>query len=552
MKSRTSYFDFAVLKKNITRFAPVWGLYSVGLLLAFLVFNDGSVSAVRTDYMASMAGSMAIYNFGYAFVVAQMLWGDLYNSRMCNALHALPLRREGWFLTGAVSGILFCLVPNTVFALVMLPICGEVWPVALFWLLATMLQYLCFFGIATLSAFLVGNRLGMGIVYFLINFLSWIFYSLLSQLYLPNMYGIVLREEHFMVFAPLTKMVENYDLIEVDWQFANGVHHNISWWLGEGWGYLAICAGLGAVALGLAVLLYRKRQLECAGDLVAVKPLEPVVLVIYTLYFTMAMVSLFGYSEMIYTLIGLTIGFFTGKMLLERQVRVFRKKNFLAFAAVVLVFYGSIVIVQKDALGLGQWVPQAEKVASVTVSSGYGYYSPVEDGLVLEDPAEIKEILEIHEAALVHLDWLTEDHSVRLNLTYQMKSGMQRSRSYWIPVDSQEGQTLKRYLSSREAVLEELDYLGAFQSVEISESGRQITDSQDLAGLLDAIVADCAAGNMAQENAFYPQAEQWHWITLEFKTPEGVRYYRDLRFWEGCENVMAWMDAMGIVFEKYE
>ena len=37
MKSRTSFFSPTVFRKDLTRFAPVWVLYGVGLLLALLV-----------------------------------------------------------------------------------------------------------------------------------------------------------------------------------------------------------------------------------------------------------------------------------------------------------------------------------------------------------------------------------------------------------------------------------------------------------------------------------------------------------------------------------
>ena len=35
MKLRTSFFNGTVLRKDITRFAPVWGLYSIFTLMAF-------------------------------------------------------------------------------------------------------------------------------------------------------------------------------------------------------------------------------------------------------------------------------------------------------------------------------------------------------------------------------------------------------------------------------------------------------------------------------------------------------------------------------------
>ena len=50
MKLRTSFFNPTVLKKDITRFAPVWGLYSVALLLILMVFNVESSTWVANDF----------------------------------------------------------------------------------------------------------------------------------------------------------------------------------------------------------------------------------------------------------------------------------------------------------------------------------------------------------------------------------------------------------------------------------------------------------------------------------------------------------------------
>ena len=48
MKLRTSYFDTAILKKNITRFAPAWGLYSAFLLMVFMVILDSDQESIWT------------------------------------------------------------------------------------------------------------------------------------------------------------------------------------------------------------------------------------------------------------------------------------------------------------------------------------------------------------------------------------------------------------------------------------------------------------------------------------------------------------------------
>ncbi len=556
MKLRTSYFDGTVLKKQITRFAPVWGLYSAFLLMLFMVAVELDSQGVRTaSNLAETISGFAVGNCIYAFAVAQLLWGDLYNSRMCNALHALPLRREGWFFTGTTAGLLFALVPNGLFALAMGALCGELWPVALLWLGAVMLQYLCFFGLATLSAFLVGNRFAAGLLYVILNFFAMIAYFLLDELYLPNLPSIILRNEHFVLFTPVVQMAENYDIVQVSYDYALGAYRNAVYTLGEGWGYTGICAGLGVIALGLALLCYRKRHLEYAGDLVAVKPLEPVVLGIYTLCITAlcyGFLTLFwGYVETVYTVIGLFIGFFTGKMLLERQVRVFRKKNLLAFLLVAVLFYGSIGAAAWDVLGIVSWVPKAENVASVSISTGGSYYYQ-ENGITLENQEDIAAIISVQQEGMLHRRWDGEDNTVQLQLTYEMESGMRRSREYSIPTGTEAGKTLKAYLSSPEAVLEELQYMGDFIRAEFYDPGIEITDTADLAALREAILADCEAGNMAQDWGFYRDAEEMYYMSLEFRTAEGIRYYRELRFWDGCTNIMDWVAQQGIAFTKYE
>ena len=110
MKSRTSYFNGTVLKKDLTRFAPVWALYGVFLLLCLTLLFDEEPGRMARSLMDLFSG-MSLVNLLYAGLCAALLFGDLFNSRLCNALHALPMRREGWFLTHVTAGLLFCLIP---------------------------------------------------------------------------------------------------------------------------------------------------------------------------------------------------------------------------------------------------------------------------------------------------------------------------------------------------------------------------------------------------------------------------------------------------------
>ena len=101
-------------------------------------------------------------------------------------------------------------------------------------------------------------------------------------------------------------------------------------------------------------------------------------------------------------------------------------------------------------------------------------------------------------------------------------------------------------------MLEELQYLGDFVLAEFHDPGIAFNDPAELAALRDAILADCEAGNMAQDWAFYRDAEEMYYMSLQFETPEGIHYYRELRFWDHCTNIMDWVEQQGIEFTKYE
>ena len=129
MKSRISSSKFTALRKDITRFAPAWGIYTVlSLLYVILLWNDNFYGITGTFQF------MATVNFVYAGICAVLLFGDLYNSRLCNALHAMPMRREGWFATHLVAGMLFCIVPNCVGAVVAATLLKEAAYLAFLWL----------------------------------------------------------------------------------------------------------------------------------------------------------------------------------------------------------------------------------------------------------------------------------------------------------------------------------------------------------------------------------------------------------------------------------
>lgn len=550
MKLRTSFFNPTALKKNLIRFAPAWVLYSIGLALIFL-----NVRGLTDFYFARNLGYsisiMAIANFFYALLCAQLLFGDLYNSRMCNALHAMPMRREGWFLTNVVSGLLFALIPYTAVALLSSLFCGSLWMFPLLWLGAVTMQFLFFFGVAVFSAHLVGTRFAMALVYIILNGFSLILYWLASSIFEPLLYGITIRQEWFSEFCPVSKMVDTvylavFDVIDTPGQWP--------WEFIEGWGYLGICAGIGVVAMGLALLCYRRRNLETAGDFAATKPVGIGFLILYTIcggacchgFFSLFL----GDKNEWFLYLGLAIGFFTGLMLLQRTVKVFKLKAFLGFGAVVLAMILSIAVVRTDLFGVVGWMPEVEEIKSVSITTG-GTSDFRNSKLTLTEAEELEKILQIHQYGLQNRDaGIDGRRDTRVILTYTLKSGAVRQREYSVNVGTACGDMIRQYISHPSIVLGTVyDLLDThtITGVTIEELGMFVTDEEALQQLMDAIMADCEEGNLAQDWAFTDGLGEYNWLTLEFHSKTGQWLNTDLRFTPAAKHLTAWLKSIETV-----
>lgn len=442
MKSRTSFFNTTVLKKDITRFAPVWALYAIGQALILLLMLDKGNGYLAANVL-DMLQVMAPVNFVFAGISGLLLFGDLFVPRLCNALHAMPMRREGWFLTHTAAGLLFCLIPNGICCLLLCFLTGELFYTALLWLAVTVLTYLFFFGTMAFAAASAGNRLGAVAVYGLFHFLPWIVYGVIQGLYLPLMYGVSLASKPFQYLCPLT-WLSNTAFVEYSREDGKVIFEGI---VAGTWIYLGIAAVIGVALWGLGLLIYRRRQLESAGDFISFRPVAPVFLALYTLIcgiflWSVADLILGGGLRYFFLTVGILVGFFTGRMLLERTVKVFTKKSFLGVAVLGVILAVSMAATSLDVLGIVRYVPAVSDVAGVTLEDYRGHMGVYQ----WKDPADIEKITEIHRGAVGNRD--VDGASVRVDMTYTMKDGRTIRREYRIQVDSPIGQELTRYLNS--------------------------------------------------------------------------------------------------------
>ncbi len=566
MKSRISFCNWAVIRKDVIRFAPLWAVYFIGGLLVMLTELSGEHYALAATYLTESIAPLAVINFIYAAICAQAVFGDLFNARLCNALHALPLRRETWFGSHVLSGLAVSVVPHTVGALVLMPLLGQFWYVTLLWLLAMVLQYLFFFGLAVFSIMCTGNRVAMAAVYTILNFASMLAAWLMETLYMPLLHGVRITTDVFTWLCPVVKMAAYTQMVQAE--AADSLPASTVYYAsyGEGWRYTAVCAAVGIGLLFAALLLYRRRKLESAGDFVALKQLEPVFAVVFTLCAgcVFALVQqLMGDEYLLFLCVGLVVGWFVGQMLLQRTVRVFYKKSFLKLAVMVVALGGSLLLTWLDPVGITRWIPDAGQVTKVELSLSGSIRTTGVDYLEATDEQQIQAAIDVHRLLCAE----RPENGSRITLRYTLSDGKTVSRTYRI--GSGEAMTLLKsmyrdpqqllgytdwdsYVNQVNVYLE-WGYLKGLCTEYVKESGeyetqealdaaiRQLTQQMQRS-LLEAIAQDYREGLLPQ--ILTDKEEHKFFVELEYPGNGSYRY-RDIQVLTTSQNTMLW-------YEKYK
>jgi len=554
MKSRTSFFNLTVFRKNITRFAPVWALYTIYLLL--VLFTIGFGRAELAYDLSQCIGPMTLLNFAYAGICAFFLFGDLFNSRLCNALHAFPMRREGWLLTNVASGVLFSVGPNLIVGLLGCAALGEYFYMSFIWQAASLLQFLFFFGTAVLSAVCAGNRLAIVAVYAIIHFITVLVYGVWNLLYQPLLYGVEIGTRSFYKFFPLYQLME-CDYLEVMYTGAtNTPGFFLVRMVSEGWVCLGLCALAGLVSFAFAWLVYRRRHLETAGDFISLRHLSPVFLTIYTIGAAMVLymfAELFNGQSVLFLIVGLVVGYFTGRMLLGRTLRVFNKKSLIGFAVLVIAIAVSMGLTKLDPLGVSTYIPDTDDIQSVAlydIDQSHLYRRDDYDSFEFTDREEIVLAQDFHKQMQKYGD-PGHDSVNDVHIRYTLKNGKQITRYYKVALDSELGARAKKYFSDLRYIfqVEDAQNLKDLIKAVMVEytSGEygidQITskDHEWIAGLLDALEKDSKAGALAQ--GWYSWDGKITSRYVEFQLYNEENWYNNfISIYKESTNTVAYLD----------
>ncbi len=406
MQSTKLFFNRTIFAKTAKRYWPLWTMY----LLVWVIALGGITRSCVAVY--------SVYAFDYrdlldltwrlgtisgivtACVSAMFVHSWMYNSRSTSGYSCLPICRGRLFTAVTLAGIVPIIICNLIACIVAFIVALVL---GYFILLAVLqsfviltLQYIFFYGLATLCASLTGHVFVLPAVYAIFNFVVVVVELLVKTLLTTFTFGATYDSMKLDFLSPAVFMYEHTnEIVDEVTAFAT---------LNNWWAYI-IYAIVGIVFAVCGMLIFRKRKMESASDVVAVNILKPVfkyclcfgcALVLGLLLFTIIFEAFFVRNSpaasiviCVCMLVGSFIGYFAAEMLMRKSFKVFRRswRGFLVSAAVIVLF---ITAMEADFFGFERNIPDNDDVNSVSIRV-WG------EPTVFTEEADINQITLLHE-----------------------------------------------------------------------------------------------------------------------------------------------------------
>jgi ABC-2 type transport system permease protein len=494
MRSKISCCNAALFRKTVVSFWPVWSVYAFVWALAMPIAMGGTISRAilhpdsGADIVYAVQGmplqmgtfTGAVICAIFCCFAAMGAFSHLYTARSAGAFAALPLRRGTVFISVSLGGLLPLIAVNLAVFLASLTVeaaYGVLYlPALLQWLALISMQTLFFFGFAALCAQLTGSLIVLPFVYAVLNFTAYVVEWLVRSILSNFIFGFSSSGFTLDVLSPIVGIAQRCTVNSIT-EF-NSLYNNydvVGYQL-SGCGICIVYAAAGLVLLAGSLLLYRRRRMETAGDVVAVCCLKPVFKYCLALGCALCIGSLLfaviwsGYNYtgtpvyvlalIFFMLVGCFIGYFAAEMLMQKSFAVWNgRRRWLGYCAVSAVIIALTLSGEFDLFGYERYVPPSDAVASVSVQANG-------DAVVLSEPDNVRAMLALH-ADIIGDKAFHESKSENtcyLNLQYTLKNGMTVRRSYALSYsnDCETGdvRALQNLINCQEAIdcRKKLDY----------------------------------------------------------------------------------------------
>ena len=460
MKSKISCFNKTIFKKNLTLYWPLW----VGFLLMQLAmvplnlyqymrpYTNNPIarqySALRNVF--EMAAEPIVL-FIFCVLAVMCVFSYLYTAKNTNGIHGLPVTRLELFVTNALSAFTFLAAAEVISFVAGVFVglgCGVTNIEVLLYMLLFQLG-ITFFGVAfaTAVAMLTGHIMAMPIYCFVANYLYMIVREVLENVIVNVTYGLndLWGADITYVLSPLYYLSRT---VSVTTRY-NDVLERVDTITVSGGGVVAGYAAFGVVLFVLAYLLYRKRQLENAGDVIAVKFMKPVFriglgicggttlgvgLSEFFYFDTPRYSDARFYIMLCFVIACIFIGYFMAEMLMQKNFRIFKKHIVVEAVASVAVMTVFLIALNNDAFGLERKLPKQDEIVEAWADLDY----PVK-----YEGEEIAGLLATHAQIIAEKDEVidgiarNEVNCYGLTLKYVLADGKVFVRHYSIPIDQE-------------------------------------------------------------------------------------------------------------------
>lgn len=473
MRSKTSFFNKAIFKKNMTLYWPIpvcyllYGLIKVpGAFWSGLRQSTGSGKDMLATFFSSLSIQSDLLVVAAVAVITGMgMFGYLFSGKSANMIHALPFTRTQLYVTNVISGLICILIPQFLVFLVSVVLCLMrgltcVQYIAS-WFFAVAAAGVFFYSLTCFCVMLTGVLVALPVCFVLLNYLSIGIVSGIRCVLVFLGYGLTsgvpgTHSAGYMMspLACLTGIVG----FRVKYMVDNRGQTSVASASFEGTEVLLVYAVAALFFYVLAWYGYQKRKLEHTGDLLAfgwAKPLFRWGIGATTGFCVGILISSFlrGVSiwisdpvVLLLILVAGMIGFFIADMLVHKSFRVFCVRRIRECGLFVLGLTAGFGILYGVGCYELQYIPDENEISCAYIYMNY----PVE-----LTGADVKKAIAIHREIIANKKELErtsrgQKNAAYLTLTYCLKDGSTMERIYRIFSEAETAGKLAQKVSACE------------------------------------------------------------------------------------------------------
>lgn len=444
MTSKTSFFNIGIYKETVRRF--LWGsiLYFIILFISssmsVMITADSEFYHMNANYFADHPIILSGHYMGIPIVlsiviptiVALMIFRFIHSKGQAIFVHSLPVSRKAIYISSVTAAFTLMFLPVVMNGIILAVMSFTRYGIyfeafsAVEWTLYNMLSLFMMFSCAVLSATLTGNSFSMIVINILIHSFAFITASSLSVMAETFLYGYTTNNAVIEFIIENNLAVSAFSFMETRFIGSPPALDIIKYIL------------ISAVLYVISYFLYKRRNVENAGDIAAFKCLNHIFKYAVTLFVTLFGFAVFsqyttenGIAFAVILLLISIVAYAASEMLLKKTLNVlYSWKGYVGFA--ICFSLVTMCFAFTSFFGYETQVPNPDEIKKAAI---YNYY-------FREDEPYVSDEISIAAINKAHSDLVNNEkipvvakngytyHNTYINIVYELENGRKMSRRY--------------------------------------------------------------------------------------------------------------------------